>query len=247
MFGFRSDVIIEYWPLFVNGAFMTVKITVICVLLGMILGTLLGMGRLASARHEPLKGLLHYGVRWPVAVRGTPLFVQIFLMHFAVLPLFIHPVDGLLIDGPLAREIRANYGAVLAGICAITLNSGAYMCEIFRTGIQSLDKGQMESARSLGMSYWQAMRHIILPQAFRRMLPALGNNAIAILKDSSLVSAIGLAELAYAARTVAGASARYWEPYITISIIYWVMTLLLACGIRKLEKRLGRGDEGVSA
>ena len=79
------------------------------------------------------------------------------------------------------------------------------------------------------------------------MLPALGNNAIAILKDSSLVSAIGLAELAYAARTVAGASARYWEPYITISIIYWVMTLLLACGIRKLEKRLGRGDEGVSA
>ena len=252
MFGFRSDVIIEYWPLFVNGAFMTVKITVICVLLGMILGTLLGMGRLASARHEPLKGLLHYGVRWPVAVyvsffRGTPLFVQIFLMHFAVLPLFIHPVDGLLIDGPLARGIRANYGAVLAGICAITLNSGAYMCEIFRAGIQSLDKGQMESARSLGMSYWQAMRHIILPQAFRRMLPALGNNAIAILKDSSLVSAIGLAELAYAARTVAGASARYWEPYITISIIYWVMTLLLACGIRKLEKRLGRGDEGVSA
>ena len=86
MFGFRSDVIIEYWPLFVNGAFMTVKITVICVLLGMILGTLLGMGRLASARHEPLKGLLHYGVRWPVAVyvsffRGTPLFVQLFLMH----------------------------------------------------------------------------------------------------------------------------------------------------------------------
>ena len=231
---------------------MSVKITVICVLLGMILGTMLGMGRLASARHEPLKSLLHYGVRWPVAVyvsffRGTPLFVQIFLMHFAVLPLFIHPVDGLLVDGAVARELRANYGAMLAGICAITLNSGAYMCEIFRAGIQSLDKGQMESARSLGMSYWQAMRHIILPQAFRRMLPALGNNAIAILKDSSLVSAIGLAELAYAARTVAGASARYWEPYITISIIYWVMTLLLAWGIRKLEQRLGRGDEGVSA
>ena len=179
--------------------------------------------------------------------RGTPLFVQIFLMHFAVLPLFIHPVDGLLVDGAVARELRANYGAVLAGICAITLNSGAYMCEIFRAGIQSLDKGQMESARSLGMSYWQAMRHIILPQVFPPHAPALGNNAIAILKDSSLVSAIGLAELAYAARTVAGASARYWEPYITISIIYWVMTLLLAWGIRKLEQRLGRGDEGVSA
>ncbi len=252
MFGFHSDVIVEYWPLFVKGALMTVKITVICACLGMILGTFLGMGRLASARYEPMKSILHYGVRWPVAVyvsffRGTPLFVQIFLMHFAVLPLFIHPADGLLIAGAAARDIRANYGAMLAGICAITLNSGAYMCEIFRAGIQSLDKGQMESARSLGMSYWQAMRHIILPQAFRRMLPALGNNAIAILKDSSLVSAIGLAELAYAARTVAGASARYWEPYITISCVYWMMTLLLACAIRKLEQHLGKGDEGVSA
>lgn len=93
----------------------------------------------------------------------------------------------------------------------------------------------------------QAMRTIILPQAFRRMLPALGNNAIAILKDSSLISAIGLAELAYAARTVAGASARYWEPYITISCVYWVMTLLLAWGIRRLEARLGRGDNGIGS
>ena len=205
-------------------------LTVICVFLGMILGTLLGMGRLASARYEPAKSFLHFGVRWPIAVyvsffRGTPLFVQIFLMHFAVLPIFIHPVDGLLIDGALAREIRANYGAMLAGICAITLNSGAYMCEIFRAGIQSLDKGQMESARSLGMTYFQAMRKIILPQAFRRMLPAL----------------------AYAARTVAGASARYWEPYITISCVYWVMTLLLAWGIRRLEARLGRGDNGLGS
>lgn len=250
MSGFRTDVIVEYWPLFVHGAEMTVKITVICVVLGVMLGMLLGMGRLAGARSRTLNQILHYCVRWPIAVyvsffRGTPLFVQIFLMHFAVLPVFIHPVDGLLIDGALARELRANYGAFLAGVTAITLNAGAYMSEVFRAGIQSLDKGQMESARSLGMTFWQAMRHIILPQAFRRMLPALGNNAIAILKDSSLVSAIGLAELAYAARTVAGASARYWEPYITISLVYWAMTLLLAYGIRKLEAHLGKGDEGL--
>lgn len=109
MFGFRTDVILEYWPLFLNGAFMTVKITVICVTLGIILGTLLGMGRLASSRTPSMNQLLHYGVRWPIAVyvsffRGTPLFVQIFLMHFAVLPLFIHPVDGLLIDGSLVHR-----------------------------------------------------------------------------------------------------------------------------------------------
>ena len=154
-----------------------------------------------------------------------------------------HPTEGLLISGDLAREIRSTYGAMLAGIVAITLNAGAYLSEVFRAGIQSLDKGQMEAARSVGMTYWQAMFHIILPQAFRRMLPPLGNNAIAILKDSSLVSAIGLAELAYAARTVAGATARYWEPYITISLMYWVMTLGLAYLVKKMEQRLGKGDD----
>ena len=201
MGGFRYEVITEYWPLFLEGAKMTIQITVICVTLGVILGMALGMARLADARHSPWKQILKYCVRWPVTVyvsffRGTPLFVQILLMQFAILPFFIHPTEGLLISGDLAREIRSTYGAMLAGI-------------------QSLDKGQMEAARSVGMTYWQAMFHIILPQAFRRMLPPLGNNAIAILKDSSLVSAIGLAELAYAARTVAGATARYWEPYIT--------------------------------
>ena len=221
MSGFRLEVLAEYWPLFVEGAAMTIKLTVACVVCGVMLGMLLGMARMASARHDPWKSILYYGVRWPVTIwvsffRGTPLFVQIFLMYFAVLPIFIHPVDGLIISGSLARELA---------------------------GIQSLDKGQSEAARSVGMSYWQCMRHIILPQAFRRMLPALGNNAIAILKDSSLVSAIGLTELAYAARTVAGASARYWEPYLTISIMYWVMTLGLAWLIRLLEQRLGKGDD----
>ena len=142
MFGFESSVIAEYWPLFVHGAWTTVQVTIICVCLGMCRGTLLGMGRLAQARYNPLKGFLQYCVRWPITVyvsffRGTPLFVQIFLMYFAVLPVFIHPVDGLLISGQLARDIRSNYGAMLAGVCAITLNSGAYMCEIFRAGSRS--------------------------------------------------------------------------------------------------------------
>ena len=103
MFGFESSVIAEYWPLFVHGAWTTVQVTIICVCLGMCLGTLLGMGRLAQARYNPLKGFLQSCVLWPITVyvsffRGTPLFVQIFLMYFAVLPVFIHPVDGLLIS-----------------------------------------------------------------------------------------------------------------------------------------------------
>ena len=170
MSGFRFDVLAEYWPLFAEGIGMTLKLTIGCVICGVFLGMLLGMARMAEARHDPWKSILYYGVRWPVTIwvsffRGTPLFVQIFLMYFAVLPVFIHPVDGLIISGSLAREIRSNYGAFLAGFFAITLNAGAYMSEVFRAGIQSLDKGQSEAARSVGMTYWQCMRHIILPQA----------------------------------------------------------------------------------
>ncbi len=174
--------------------------------------------------------------------RGTPLFVQILLMHFALLPVFINPSDGLLISGDSARYLKQNYGALLSGVLALTLNAGAYISEVFRAGIQSIDRGQVEASRSLGMSFPRTMYHVVLPQAFRRMLPPLGNNAISLLKDSSLISAIGLAELAYAARTVAGAYSRYWEPYLTISLMYWFLTLGLALLVKKLEDRYGRGD-----
>ena len=127
-------------------------------------------------------------------------------------------------------------------VTAITLNAGAYISEIFRAGIQSIDKGQMEAARSLGMGYGSTMRKVILPQAFRRMLPPLGNNAIAILKDSSLGAAIGLADLAFAARTAGAAYGSYTEPYLIISLIYWTMTFLLSLLVNYLETRLGKSD-----
>ena len=114
----------------------------------------------------------------------------------------------MLIAGEAARNIKQNYGAFLSGVVALTLNAGAYISEIFRAGIESINKGQVEASRSLGMSFPRTMYHVVLPQAFRRMLPPLGNNAIALLKDSSLVSAIGLVELAYTARRVTGAYSR---------------------------------------
>ncbi len=248
LFGwFRADIIVEYSAMFWHGLRMTILVTVICILLGTLLGLVIGLARLADARHSPTKQICRYLLRWPATVyvsffRGTPLFVQILLIHFAVLPVFINPADGLLISGDLARSIKQNHGAFLSGILALTLNSGAYISEVFRAGIQSIDKGQFEASRSLGLSFARTMYHIILPQAFRRMLPPLGNNAIALLKDSSLISAIGLAELAYAARTVAGAYSRYWEPYLTISVMYWILTLGLAYAIKRLEARYGRGD-----
>ncbi len=181
------------------------------------------------------------------ALRGTPLFVHIMVVHFALIPLLINPRDGLFVSGGLmsanfARMLRADYGAFLSCIVAITLNAGAYVSEIFRAGIQSIDRGQMEASSSLGMSYGRTMRKVILPQAFRRMLPPLGNNAIAIVKDSSLASAIGLADLAYEARTVSGACATYWEPYLTISLVYWVITFLLSVLVRQMEIMLSKSD-----
>ena len=244
---FRADIIVSYSELFWRGLQMTILITLLCIVLGTALGLAVGLARVAESRHSPAKQLCKYLLRWPASVfvsffRGTPLFVQILLVHFAVMPLFINQADGLLISGEAARNIKQNYGAFLSGMVALTLNAGAYISEIFRAGIQSIDKGQVEASRSLGMSFPRTMYHVVLPQAFRRMLPPLGNNAIALLKDSSLVSAIGLAELAYAARTVAGAYSRYWEPYLTISLMYWILTLGLAHIVTKLEARYGRGD-----
>ncbi|MFN7915136.1 MAG: amino acid ABC transporter permease [Vicinamibacterales bacterium] len=244
---FRADIIAEYAELFWRGLEMTIAITAICIVLGTLLGLLIGIARLADARHSPARDACRFLLRWPSTVyvsffRGTPLFVQILLIHFAFLPVLVNPDNGWLVAGDAARDIKQEYGALLSGVIALTLNAGAYISEIFRAGIQSIDRGQGEAARSLGLSARQTMMHVVLPQAFRRMLPPLGNNAIALLKDSSLVSAIGLAELAYAARTVAGAYSRYWEPYLTISFMYWVLTLGLAFLVNRLELRYGRGD-----
>jgi polar amino acid transport system permease protein len=238
----RWGILAGYGPLFLQGLLMTVMLTVVSVSLGMVLG--LASGLVSSARDQPMS---HSPWRWPLVVaqwvvsayvtffRGTPLFVQILLVHFALMPMLVHPDDGLLLAGELAREFRQNHGAFLSGVLALTLNAGAYISEIFRAGIQSIGRGQWQAAQVLGLPQLQTLRLIILPQAFRRMVPAFVNEAITLTKDSSLVSAIGLAELALAARTVAGAYSRYWEPYLAISAMYLVLTSLLSLLAKRLE------------
>ncbi|WP_334321514.1 amino acid ABC transporter permease [Gilliamella apicola] len=249
---FNWEVISDYLPLFIDGAIMTITCTIVCVVFGTLWGLILGLGRVAEVKHGIYKYVLLLVVKWPVKIyvsvfRGTPLFVQIMVMYFVIMPFLLHPREGILVSDYLispetARFLRVQYGAFISCVLAITLNAGAYISEIFRAGIQSIDKGQMEAARSLGMSYGSTMRKVILPQAFRRMLPPLGNNAIAILKDSSLGSAIGLIDLAYAARTAGAANAVYTEPYLVISLIYWSMTFLLSLLVKYMEKRLGKSD-----
>jgi polar amino acid transport system permease protein len=238
----RWEILAGYGPLFVQGLWTTVKLTVIAIVAGMALGLLLGL--VSSSRNAPagdgaarwlLKPAQWLTWAYVAFFRGTPLFVQILLVHFALMPMLIHPDTGLLLSGEAAREFRQEHGAFFSGALALTLNAGAYISEIFRAGIQSIHRGQVQAAWSLGLTHWQSMRYVILPQAFRRMVPAFVNEAVTLTKDSSLVSAIGLAELALAARTVAGAYSRYWEPYLAISLIYLLLTGLLTLLARRLE------------
>jgi polar amino acid transport system permease protein len=239
----RWGILAGYGPLFWEGLLGTIELTVIAIAAGLVLGVLLGL--ISSSKDAPppkaallawgLKGLRGLTLAYVTFFRGTPLFVQILLVHFAVMPALIHPDGGLLLSGEMAREFRQSHGAFFSGALALTLNAGAYISEIFRAGIQSIHLGQTQAAYSLGLNHGQAMRHIVLPQAFRRMMPALVNEGITLIKDSSLVSAIGFAELALAARTVAGAYSRYWEPYLAISALYLVLTWLLSALAKRLE------------
>ncbi len=239
----RWGILAGYGPLFVSGLWMTIQLTIVSIGAGLALGVLLGL--VSSSRDAPppksvpllwtLKVLRGVTQGYVTFFRGTPLFVQILLVHFALMPALIHPDGGLLLSGDAAREFRQSHGAFFSGALAMTLNAGAYISEIFRAGIQSIHLGQTQAAYSLGLSHAQSMRFVVLPQAFRRMLPALVNEGVTLIKDSSLVSAIGLAELALAARTVAGAYSRYWEPYLAISALYLILTLLLSTLAKRLE------------
>ena len=175
-------------------------------------------------RVSPLKPLRVFGDLYVQVFRNIPGIALLIIVVYALPPL----------------KVVLPYRTCV--IVATVLLGSAFGSENFMSGINTVGVGQVEAARSLGLSFSRTMFHVVLPQAFRRMLPPLGNNAIALLKDSSLISAIGLAELAYAARTVAGAYSRYWEPYLTISVVYWMLTLGLAYAIRRLEARYGRGD-----
>lgn len=239
----RWDILSGYAPLFWSGLLVTVELTVVAIVVGLVLGAVFGL--ISSSRDAPaLKSpLLDGGLKlsrgltlaYVTFFRGTPLFVQILLVHFAVMPALVHPETGLLLAGDAAREFRQEHGAFFSGAVALSLNAGAYISEIFRAGIESIHRGQTQAAWSLGLTHGQSLRYVILPQAFRRMVPALVNEGVTLIKDSSLVSAIGLAELALAARTVAGAYSRYWEPYLAISALYLILTLLLSSLAKRLE------------
>ena len=240
---FRFDIIYEYRWMFLYGVLTTLGLTVVATAGGSILGLLLALARLINPEKAgvPMRALawvLRKISFWYVALfRGTPLLAQVIIWAFVIFPFFVHPTDGALISGEAAINFRRSYGPLIAGVMALIANSGAYVCEIFRAGIQSIDKGQMEAARSLGLTYTQAMRYVILPQALRRMLPPLAGEFITLLKDSSLLSVIAVPELMSVQKAITGQYSIFQEPLYTVALIYLVLTSVLGWVFLRLERR----------
>ncbi len=213
-FTIRWELLRDAFPLLLRGALMTLWITFLGLVLGVPAGLLIALARLSPLRPLSLPATVYVEV-----VRGTPLLMQIFAIYF-VLP-----------------SLGLSLPQLVAAVAALSLNAAAYIAEIFRAGIQSIESGQMEAARALGMDYRNAMRWVILPQTLRRVLPPLTNEAVALLKDSSLISIIGLAELTRIGREQMSNSGSPVTIMLAVALLYLAMTLPLTHLVRHLEAR----------
>ena len=207
------------WPDLLRGALVTVEITACALALGCVLGLLVGIGRLNPKR----RWLYGACTAYVAAVRGTPLLVQLFILFFGL------PHFGILLP------------AFLCGVLGLGVYSGAYVSEIVRGAIQSIDRGQTAAAQSLGMTPWSAMRHIILPQAVVRMIPPLGNEFIALIKNSALVSLLTIHDVMHEGQKIISVSYRSLEVYLAIALVYFALTGTVTLVLRHFEQRLRQG------
>lgn len=202
-------------PILLMGAGVTIEITAFSVAIGFFIGLFVGIARISQFKILQIMAAVYAD-----CIRGTPLLVQIFLIYFAL---------------PMAIGQRVE--PFISAVAACGINSGAYVSEIFRAGIQAIDVGQMEAGRSLGLTWWQTMRFIILPQAFKNILPPLGNEFIAMLKDSSLVSVIGFEELTRRGQLIIAQTYGSFEIWMTVAVLYLIMTMAISRIVAFLEKR----------
>jgi polar amino acid transport system permease protein len=227
-----------------QGVYVTVYVTLVAFTLAMLFGLLLGLMRVSGSRLAREVSTFYVEL-----VRGVPMLVILYYIAFVGAPPVVAGINwiGNLLQG---TRIMAQLGAPLAGlqvrdvnftaraIFALTIGYSAFISEIFRAGIQSIGRGQMEAARSLGMSSGQAMRYVILPQAVRNVLPPLGNDFIAMLKDSSLVSVLGVQDITQLGKVYSASTFRFFETYNVVAYLYLVMTVGLALVVRVIEKRM---------
>lgn len=214
----------KYWKDYANGLKVTLILSVIGVFFGVLIGALLALGRRSK---NPFLNKLSSGI--VEIIRGTPLIVQITLFVYSVLNI-------------IPPEFTFLRNKIFLASIPMCLNSGAYISEIIRAGIQSIDQGQSEAARSLGMSERQTMLHIILPQAVKNILPALGNEFVTLIKESAVVSIVALHDMMYYAEAIRGATFKAFEPYFYVAVIYFVLTYSLTKLLQQFERRLHRND-----
>ena len=215
-FEFQWHVMYESLPTLLQGAKLTLFIAVVGLLLGFVAGALLGLAKTTRTvfLRKPAGAYVEI-------IRGTPLMVQVMFLYFG-LPMLL----GMSIP------------AVAAGITAIAVNSAAYIAEVVRGAIQSIDPGQVEAARSMGLTRLQAMRHVVWPQAFRRMIPPLGNQFIISIKDTSLLVVIGVSELTRQGQEIASVNFRAFEVWLTVALLYLAMTLSLSKILEMAERKM---------
>ncbi len=230
-----------------SGLIITVKTSLIGYLIAIVLGLLAGLGRIS--KNVFINNLARLYVE---LIRGIPILVLIFFIALVGVPVLVDGLNnfgfwlsdqglgifGIIFTAVTNQDIPMNSRAIIA----LAVTYGAYLAEIFRAGIQSITRGQMEAARSVGMSYGQAMRYVILPQAIRNVLPALGNDFVAMVKDSSLVSVLAVRDITQVSRLYAGSTFRFRESYVTLAVMYLTMTVALSLVVQFIERRLKTHD-----
>lgn len=209
-----------------QGAGLSLLLAAIAVCLGLILGTLGAAAKLSKYKILRILGNVYVEV-----IRGTPMLLQILFFYLAV-PLIIQSITGE----------RFNADPFICGLIALSINSGAYSTELIRSGIQGVDKGQWEACETIGMNYIQTMRHVILPQAFKRIVPPIVSEFITLIKDSSLISCIGVSELLLRTQVMGANYSNYLVPLVTAGCMYLAMTLTVSYFARRLERKLATSD-----
>jgi polar amino acid transport system permease protein len=232
----------------VKGVSITVYVTLIAYALALMVGLVVGLARISSSRL-----ILELASFYVEIIRGVPMLVLLYYVAFVGVPGLVEAINW--VGEGIGRLGLTRLGAELVNfkvrdlnftaraIIALTIGYSAFVSEIFRAGIESISRGQMEAARSLGMTYWQAMRYIILPQAIRRVLPPLGNDFIAMLKDSALVSVLGVSDITQLGKIYSTSTFRFFETYNVVAFLYLIMTIALSLVVRYMEQRMPTGQK----
>lgn len=216
----------KYFGMFLEGASITIQVSLVSLIIGFIVGLFICLMKMSK-----IKILKWLSTAYVELLRGTPLFVQVYIVYFGLAQFGIDFPD----IGPIP-------GKFLAGTFALSINSSAYVAEIFRSGIQAVDKGQMEASRSLGLDYTSTMRYVIVPQAVKNILPALANEFITLVKESAILSVIGVQDLMFKSIAVKNQTYIAFEPFIVAAAMYFVMTFTLSKLVGLLEKKLAQSN-----